>query len=204
MLEEQLRKTQQQIQELKAMMEQQKAIGQATQKQVNDANEQAKTAAEAAKKTASLEIPEWAKRTSVFGDVRFRHEGFYHQPTVKGADNTARNRERIRARLGRPLRLSDELSATIRGASGNINDPVSTNETLTGKLHRRTSTSIGLHHLHAGKTFGMRPGVASITAGKFPNPMFRVSELVFDEDLSPEAFSETFHYSPNRSATSIR
>jgi hypothetical protein len=42
-----------------------------------------------------------------------------------------------------------------------------------------------------GKSFGWRPGVFTVNAGKFPNPMFRVSELVFDDDLSPEGFNET-------------
>ena len=43
-----------------------------------------------------------------------------------------------------------------------------------------------------GKSFNLRPGVVSFTGGKFPNPIFRVSELVFDEDLSPEGLSQTF------------
>jgi hypothetical protein len=38
---------------------------------------------------------------------------------------------------------------------------------------------------------GLRPGMINVTAGKFPNPMFRVGELVFDDDLSPEGFNET-------------
>jgi hypothetical protein len=42
-----------------------------------------------------------------------------------------------------------------------------------------------------GKTFGWRPGVLTINAGKFPNPMFRVDEEVFDDDLSPEGLNET-------------
>jgi hypothetical protein len=192
-LEEQLRRTQQQIQELKAMMEQQKAIGQATQKQVQDAAEQAKAAsAEVAKKPA-VDLADWMKRTTVFGDVRGRHEGFYHQPHVKNADTTARNRERVRARLGARVAFSDELSATIRGASGNINDPISTNETLTGNFNRKNfNLDWAFLTFTPGKSFGMRPGVASITAGKFPNPIFRTDEMFLDEDLSPEGLSETF------------
>src|SRR5262249_2293145 len=41
-----------------------------------------------------------------------------------------------------------------------------------------------------GNTFGIRPGLVTVNAGKFPNPMFRVGELVFDEDLSPEGLNE--------------
>src|SRR5439155_793472 len=35
-------------------------------------------------------------------------------------------------------------------------------------------------------------GAVAITAGKFPNPIFRTDEMVFDEDLSLEGASETF------------
>jgi len=117
-LEETLRRTQEELEALKNEVKQQKSIGQASQKQVEQATEAAEAAktasAETAKKTVSL--PDWISRTSVFGDVRFRHEGFYHQPHLVGADTTARNRERIRARLGVRFAFSDELSATIRGA----------------------------------------------------------------------------------------
>lgn len=192
-LEEQLRRTQQQVQELKAMMEQQKAIGQATQKQVNDASEQAKAAVDTSKKTAAVELPDWMKRTTVFGDVRFRHEGFYHQPHVAGADVTARNRERIRARLGVRVVFSDELSATIRGATGRVTDPISTNEDLGGDFTRKNfNLDWGFLTFTPGKSFGIRPGLVSVNAGKFPNPIFRVGEMVFDEDISAEGLSETF------------
>src|SRR5262249_6927806 len=158
---------------------------QATAKEAQEAQETAKAASDATKKTASL--PDWISKTTVFGDVRYRHEGLYNQPQQKGADLTARNRERVRARLGVKFALNDELSATIRGASGNINDPISTNETLTGDFTRKNfNLDWAFITFTPGKTFDMRPGVASITGGKFPNPIFRPDELVFDEDLSPE------------------
>ena len=190
-LEETLRKTQEEMKELRRQVDQQKAIGQATQKQVEQTAEESKAAASEAKKAVSL--PDWLNRTTVFGDVRYRHEGFYHQPHVKDQDVTARNRERIRARLGVRFAFSDELSATIRGATGNPNDPISTNETLTGNFNRKNfNLDWAYLTFTPGKSFNLRPGVASITAGKFPNPIFRVGEMVFDDDLSLEGTSETF------------
>ncbi len=190
-LEEQLREAQQEIKHLRGQVEQQRAIGQATQKQVEQTAEESKTSVAEAKK--GLELPDWAKRTTVFGDMRVRHEGFYHQPHVDRQDVTARNRERIRARLGVRVAFSDELSATIRGASGDPNNPVSTNETLTGAFTRkRFNLDWAFLTFAPGQTFGIRPGAASITAGKFPNPIFRVGELVFDDDLALEGASETF------------
>jgi hypothetical protein len=131
--------------------------------------------------------------TTIFGDVRARHEGFYHQPTKDKTPVGARNRERIRARLGVRVAFSDELSATIRGASGNPNDPISTNETLSGNFNRKNfNLDWAYLTFTPGKTFGIRPGAVSMNAGKFPNPIFRVGEMVFDDDLSLEGASETF------------
>jgi putative porin len=190
-LEEQLRQTQEELKQLRGQIQQERAINQATQKQAEEASINAKTATADAKKAVSL--PDWLARTTVFGDVRYRHEGFYHQPHVEGQDVTARNRERVRARLGVRVAFSDELSATIRGASGNINDPISTNETLSGNFNRKNfNLDWAYLTFSPGQTFGLRPGVAAITAGKFANPIFKTDELVFDEDISAEGFAQTF------------
>ena len=190
-LEETLRKTQEELRELHRQLEQQKAIGQATQKQVEQTAEETKAAAAEAKKTVSL--PDWLSRTTVFGDVRYRHEGFYHQPHKAHEEIGARNRERIRARLGVKVAFSDEISATIRGATGDPNNPVSYNESLTGDFTRKHfNLDWAFLTFTPGKSFGIRPGIASFTAGKFPNPIFRVGQLVFDDDLAPEGTSETF------------
>ena len=190
-LEDTLRKTQDEVQQLRRQLEQQKAIGQATQKQVEQTAEESKAATAETKK--AVELPDWLKRTTVFGDVRARHEGFYHQPHKQGTVVTSRNRERIRARLGVRVAFTDELSATIRGASGNPNDPISTNETLTGNFNRKNfNLDWAYLTFTPGASFNLRPGVASFTAGKFPNPIFRVGEMVFDDDLSVEGTSETF------------
>ncbi|TMB56692.1 MAG: hypothetical protein E6J60_05530 [Deltaproteobacteria bacterium] len=190
-LEETLKKTQEEVHELHRRLDQQKAASQETQKKVDEAATSARTASADAKKAVSL--PDWLSRTTVFGDVRYRHEGFYNQPHAQKAVVTARNRERIRARLGVRFAYSDELSATIRGASGNPNDPISTNETLTSDFTRKNFNLDWAYLTFApGQSFGIRPGAAAFSAGKFPLPMFRVGELVFDEDVSPEGLSQTF------------
>ncbi|HSV08865.1 MAG TPA: putative porin [Candidatus Binatus sp.] len=190
-LEEMLQKTQQQVEELHRQLEEQKAAAQATQKKVDEAAITAKTANAETKKLTSL--PDWLGKTTLFGDVRYRQEGFYHQPRQNGQDVTARNRERVRARLGVRVAYSDEISATIRAASGNINDPISTNETLTNDFTRKNFNLDWAYITFApGQSFGLRPGIASINAGKFPLTMFRTDELVLDEDVSPEGLNETF------------
>src|SRR5437762_3088742 len=190
-LEEMLRKTQQEVEELHRQLDQQKAAAQETDKKVTEAAITAKTANADAKKITSL--PDWLNRTTLFGDVRYRQEGFYHQPRLNGQDVTARNRERVRARLGVRVAYSDEISATIRAASGNINDPISTNETLTNNFTRKNfNLDWGYLTFTPGQSFGIRPGAVSITGGKFPLTMFRTDELVLDEDVAPEGLNETF------------
>jgi len=195
MLEEQLRRTQDQleksqkeIEQLRGELRQQRAIGQATQQQAEQAEQKAMEVQTAQK---SFSLPDALQKFSLFGDFRMRHEGFYNQPTKEGSPVTARNRERIRARLGVKYTYSDELSATIRLASGNPDDPISTNQTLGSEW---TPKDINLNWAFLtftpGATFGLRPGIVSATAGKFPNPMFRVGEMVWDDDLAPGGFSE--------------
>lgn len=181
---------QEEIKQLRGELKQQKAIGTATQQQAERAEEQAKTT----DKKATAAVPKWVEKLTPFGDVRIRHEGFYNQPTPKGGGTkvVARNRERYRWRLGVKYAYSDELAATVRLTSGNPNDPISTNETFNGEFSRK-NVNLDWAYLTVapGQTFGIRPGLLTVNAGKFPNPMFRVGEMVFDEDLSPEGFNQT-------------
>jgi hypothetical protein len=192
-LEEQLHKAQGEIERLRGEVQQQKAISQGAQTQIEEARKQQEDQGKKIEETKKgVTLPDWAKKVAVFGDLRLRHEGFYNQPTTSGTAVTARNRERVRARLGVKYTFSDELSATIRLASGNPNDPISTNQTLTNDF---TPKNINLDWayltLTPGATFGMRPGFLSLTGGKFPNPIFRTSELVFDDDLALEGATQT-------------
>jgi len=187
-LEDSIRRQQQEIRDLRREINEQKASQTLTKQQAQKADEKA-TALETAAKT----IPKWIEKLSLFGDIRIRYEGFFNQPGEMGESIGARNRERYRARIGATFRYSDELSATIRLASGNPNDPISTNQTFTGDFTRK---NINLDWAYItftpGKTFGIRPGVVSLTGGKFAVPQFRVGELIWDDDLSVEGFSEVF------------
>jgi hypothetical protein len=200
-LEEALRNAQKEIERLRGEVQRQKADNATTRTQVEDAKkaeaeraqttEETKKQVEEVKKTALL--PDWVKRITPFGDIRLRYEGFFNQPTKEGTKVTAQNRERLRARIGVKLALAEELSATVRIATGNPNDPISTNETLTKDFTpKHVNLDWAFLTFTPGKSFDIRPGVVAFTGGKFPNPMFKPDEMVFDEDLSPEGFYETF------------
>ena len=189
--ERRLRVLEETVQQLRRELEQQKAIGSATQKQTEAVEEKAK-AVETAQKSGG-DLPGWVKKVSLFGDVRLRHEGFYHQQRKDGDQIGARNRERFRARVGAKFTYSDELSAVIRLASGDPDDPISANQSLGASFNKK-QVAIDQAYITftPGKSFDIRPGAVSITGGKFPNPLFRVGEMVFDEDLMGEGLSESF------------
>ena len=152
--------------------------------------EKQKSAAEESRRDAIVaKLPKWLEMITPFGDLRFRDEGFYENGLV------ARNRFRYRARLGLNVNPSDEIGATFRLASGDANDPISANQSLTGTFTKKP-VNIDEAYLtfRPGKTFHLEPGLFTLYAGKFAasNVAYRVSEMVWDDDLCPEGATETF------------
>jgi hypothetical protein len=141
---------------------------------------------------------DWLNRLSFFGDGRFRVEGFYQD---QGPAANARTRERIRLRFGMRARISDEIEGVLRLTSGTATDPISTNQSLDNLF---TKKSINLDQWYLtfspGQSFGLggwewKP--LTISAGKMTNTLWRpranmVSEMIFDDDLTPEGTAETF------------
>jgi len=156
--------------------------------------EKQKVAAEESRRDAiAAKLPAWLAMITPFGDVRLRTEGFYAE------DLNARTRERLRARIGVNVNPSDEVGATIRLASGNPDDPISTNQSFERTFSRK---SINLDQAYMtvrpGKTFGLEPGWGYLMGGKMPVTAYRTSELVFDDDLSPEGAQEQLNLVDHR------
>ena len=159
------------------------------EKQKAAAEEQQKAAAEEAQsKSVLAKLPKWLSYITPFGDVRARYENFSQN------DLTARNRERFRARIGLLATPSDEISARVRLATGDSNNPVTRNQTFSNTF---TQKPVNLDEayltLKPGKSFNLEPGWFTMTAGKFSSNAYRVSELVWDDDLTPEGATETLN-----------
>jgi hypothetical protein len=151
--------------------------------------EKQKAAAEESRRESILaKLPKWLDYITPFGDLRNRYEGFFQNHRV------ADNRFRLRARFGLTAAPSDEISATIRLATGNPDNPVSRNQTYQNVF---TEKPISLDQAYMtfkpGKTFGIEPGLFVATAGKFSTNAFRTTEVMWDDDLTPEGFTETFN-----------
>jgi len=168
---------------------QQQALLTQTQTQ---AEQQAK-AVEDLKETAVADVKknvDWLSRVSLFGDIRLRHEGFYQD----GVDS--RNQERFRLRVGARLQISDELEGGIRLVSGDPNNIISNNQTMTDVFARKPINIDNAYiTVRPGKTIGLEQAFFALTGGKFSVNFFRpraimVSEMVFDEDLTPEGLAE--------------
>src|SRR5581483_7500067 len=66
------------------------------------------------------------------GDARVRYENFF-----QGSVAADRHRARVRLRLGIDGKLSEDFLGGIYIASGDLADPISTNQTLTGFFNRK-------------------------------------------------------------------
>jgi hypothetical protein len=126
---------------------------------------------------------------SLSGDVRLRAEPFFGGPSDQSLD---RARARVRARFNAVANLGEQFRAGITLASGDINDPTTTNQTLTGFYSRKAVALDQAFVEFTPKAF--RP--LTLTAGKFRYPWYN-TELTWDKDLNPEGAAETLAFNLN-------
>ncbi len=126
---------------------------------------------------------------SFSGDVRLRAEPFFGGPSDQSLD---RARARVRARFNAFATLGDQFRAGLTLASGDINDPTTTNQTLTGFYARK---AVALDQ--AFVEFNPRGfKYLTLTGGKFRYPWYN-TELTWDKDLNPEGAAETLAFNIN-------
>uniref|UniRef100_UPI0005A21BDE putative porin n=1 Tax=Bradyrhizobium sp. (strain ORS 278) TaxID=114615 RepID=UPI0005A21BDE len=164
--------------------------------------------------------PEWAQRLRFYGDVRVRYEGDffgknnnpfaatnynainsgspfdvsnfsnpYLYPTYDTDQN--RNRARLRARLGLDADLFDGFSAGIRLATGDGSSPVSFNASLGGNGGNFSKYNIWIDR---GFVKYKVQDIATLQAGRFDNPFFSPTDLVYHRDLGFDGFAAQIKY----------
>lgn len=102
-----------------------------------------------------------------------------------------RNRFRIRARLGMEADLYEGFTAGMRIATGSDSSPVSTNQTLGGSGGNFSKYSLWLDRAYVKyepfKSSYFQgftdPNSVALTVGRFDNPFWSPTELVWDTDL---------------------
>ena len=123
---------------------------------------------------------------SFSGDVRLRGEPFFGGPSDESLE---RARARVRARFNAIANLGEQFRAVLTLASGDINDPTTTNQTLTGFYTRKAVALDQALVEFTPSTFK----ALTLTGGKFRYPWYN-TELTWDKDLNPEGAAETLAF----------
>ncbi|MBZ5685952.1 MAG: putative porin [Acidobacteriia bacterium] len=126
---------------------------------------------------------------SFSGDVRLRAEPFFGGPADQSMD---RARARVRVRFNALATLGSQFRTGITLASGDINDPTTTNQTLTGFYTRKP---IALDQAFVEFTPDQFKHL-TVVGGKFRYPWFN-TELTWDKDLNPDGAAETLGFKLN-------
>jgi multidrug efflux pump subunit AcrA (membrane-fusion protein) len=120
------------------------------------------------------------------GDLRLRDEPFFGGPVDQ---SQVRNRMRVRLRVNGNAKLNDDINGGFSLASGDINDPISTNQTTT-QFYTRKSIAIDKAFINYNPHY-FKP--LTLTGGKFAYPWYN-SELTWDKDLNPEGLAQTLAF----------
>jgi hypothetical protein len=158
-------------------------------------------------------LPEWLSQVRPFGDVTFRFQSDMY-PRENAPDtildfnginaaggigndtdpflNTTENRDRfrLRARLGLDAQLSDNFSSEIRLSSGSLTDPSSESQT-EGTYGQRYGVAIDRAYVRWNSSAPNQFSAAMIEGGRFENPWFSPTELVYARDLQFEGMAST-------------
>ena len=112
------------------------------------------------------------------------------------------NQARERVRLGIDVNIAEGFDAGMRLATGNIRDPVSTNQTM-GNYDNRYDFNIDRAYLKYSKFNDNKFNWLTVMAGRTPNPFFTGgSGVVWDEDLSFEGLFGTVRHQVGKSEVS--
>lgn len=123
---------------------------------------------------------------SFSGDVRLRGEPFFGGPADESLE---RFRGRVRVRFNVLADLGEQFRTGITLASGDINDPTSTNQTLTGFYARKAVALDQAFVEFTPKQFKS----LTLVGGKFRYPWYN-TEMTWDKDLNPEGVAQTLGF----------
>jgi hypothetical protein len=159
-------------------------------------------------------LPDWINRVTITGDVRVREQqdlfasdnaqnAYLDVLTVNDRGGVGRAgvaaflnagedrlRMRARARLGVEVRIADEVKAAIRASTGNLRDPVSTNQTL-GNTGARYQFGVEQAYLRWDHRGSRQYPWLTLQGGRTPSPWLS-TDLVWDGDLSFEGIAATY------------
>ncbi|MGH8384465.1 MAG: putative porin [Pseudomonas sp.] len=129
----------------------------------------------------------WAAKTQFKGDVRFRQENVHNDGV---SNNKDQDRQRIRARLGAYTEINPQVDTGIRIATGNNDDPRSTNQSLDNYFDKKQIwLDQGYLDYHPDAIKNLH-----IVGGKMPQQWVSMGDVIWDSDISPEGLSLSYKY----------
>ncbi|MGJ7516122.1 putative porin [Pseudomonas baetica] len=129
----------------------------------------------------------WAAKTQFKGDVRFRQENVHNDGV---SNNKDQDRQRIRARLGAYTEINPQVDTGIRIATGNNDDPRSTNQSLDNYFDKKQIwLDQGYVDYHPDAIKNLH-----IVGGKMPQQWVSMGDVIWDSDISPEGLSVSYKY----------
>ncbi len=126
-------------------------------------------------------VPQWALDTKIKGDIRYRYEN------AEVAGGNAKDRQRVRARIGAYGKVNDYVDYGVRFATGG-DSATSANETQ-GDGFLKDDAMFDLYYvdIHPEQFKG-----AHVLLGKMKKPWIKGSGLIWDGDINPEGIAVTY------------
>ncbi len=148
-------------------------------------------------------IPAWVQTTKLKGDFRFRYQHDHAKQLAGTTVTPDGDRTRIRMRLGVESKPNDKLLVGIGLATGK--DDVATESADQSRSTNQTLTNgFSKYSLALDYAFAQYAPVswATLTAGKFKNPLWEPGDLIWDTDINPAggALKLEHQLSPNVNA----
>jgi len=133
-------------------------------------------------------LPEWLQRVKMKGDFRLR----YAYAKNKGSSDDSKGQ--VRVRLGVDTKINDQMKVGVGIATGSTTNPRSTNATFADSNYPASFKSIILDYAYASYS----PTTwLTLTGGKFKNPIWQPTDLLWDGDLNPEGVNVQLDYRLN-------
>jgi hypothetical protein len=134
-------------------------------------------------KNAKFQLPAWVKILQFSGDLRLRYQ---YEEDEEGTEETAQHGGRFRYRLNIDANILKNLKVGFGIASGG-DDPRSTNQSFEDSF-----SSKGVRIDLAYAEYKPMPWF-ELVGGKFKNPLWTPSDLLWDTDIRPEGGAIFLH-----------
>ena len=146
---------------------------------------EAKKQKEETKKAVAKElIPQWVSKTKLYGDFRLRYQ------YVDVDEQRSQSQGRFRVRLNLDIEVAEKLKFIFGIASGG-SDPRSSNQSFGGDWDKK---QININYAYVNYSpFKW----LNLEGGKMANPIYTVSQLLWDEDINPEGVAAQIDYPIN-------